>query len=190
MAKEIIMNQKREQIIQTTCQLIEIQGYRATGIKQILAESEAPKGSLYYYFPDGKDELVEEAIVYTGKIIAGRLHESMSSHDNAVKAVPEFLRQLSQYVHESRYQAGGPITAVAMEAASTNERLNTACRQVYQQWQAVIEEKLLTDGYSASRSKRLASVTIALIEGAIILSRTERTITPLLNAATALEMLL
>ncbi|MBK8129269.1 MAG: TetR/AcrR family transcriptional regulator [bacterium] len=53
-----MMNPKREQIIQSTCQLIEIQGYHATGIKQILAESEAPKGSLYYYFPDGKDELV------------------------------------------------------------------------------------------------------------------------------------
>ena len=184
------MNQKREQIIQTTCHLIEIQGYHATGIKQILAESEAPKGSLYYYFPDGKDELVEEAIAYTGKIIAQRLQEGMRLHDSAVKAVPAFLRQLSRYVHESGYQAGGPITGVALEAASTNERLNTACRQVYQQWQAVIEEKLLTDGYSSARSKQLASVTISLIEGAIILSRTERTTTPLQNAAAELELLL
>lgn len=184
------MNQKREQIIQTTCHLIEIQGYHATGIKQILAESEAPKGSLYYYFPDGKDELIGEAIIYTGNIIAKRLQESMSSHDKAIKAVPAFLRQLSHYVHESGYQGGGPITAVAMEAASTNERLNTACRQVYQQWQAIIEEKLLADGYPAVRSKRLASVTIAMIEGAIILSRTERMIAPLLNAASELEVLL
>lgn len=184
------MNPKREQIIQSTCQLIEIQGYHATGIKQILAESEAPKGSLYYYFPDGKDELVEEAIDYTSKIIARRLQEGMDSHENATGAIPAFLRQLSQYVHESGYQAGGPITAVAMEAASTNERLNTACQRAYQQWQTIIETKLLADGFPVTRSRQLASVTIALIEGAIILSRTERTVTPLLNAAAELEILL
>lgn len=183
-------NSKREQIIQTTCHLVEIQGYHATGIKQILAESEAPKGSLYYYFPEGKDELVAEAIGYTGKIIAKRLQEGMNSRAPATQAVPAFLRQLSQHVHESGYQAGGPITAVALEAASTNERLNTACQQVYQQWQTVIEKKLLADGYTTGRAKQLSSVTIALIEGAIILSRTERTITPLLNAAAALEILL
>jgi hypothetical protein len=54
----------------------------------------------------------------------------------------------------------------------------------------VIEKKLLADGYVTARSKQLASVTIALIEGAIILSRTERTIKPLLNAAAELEILL
>lgn len=184
------MNPKREQIIQTTCQLIEIQGYHATGINQILAESEAPKGSLYYYFPEGKDELVEEAIDYTGQIIAGRLQEGMDAHENAATAVPVFLRQLAHYVHKSGYQAGGPITAVAMEAASTNERLNTACQRAYQQWQRVIEKKLLADEYPTARAQQLASVTIALIEGAIILSRTERTVTPLLNAAAELEILL
>lgn len=184
------MNPRREQIIQTTCQLIETQGYHATGIKQILAESDAPKGSLYYYFPAGKDELVEEAIAYTSKTIARRLQDSMNSFDRAAEAVPAFLRQLAHYVHESGYQAGGPITAVAMEAASTNERLNTACRQAYQEWQTVIEKKLLDDEYSSARSKQLASVIIALIEGAIILSRTERSTLPLLNAATELEFLL
>lgn len=184
------MNPKREQIIQTTCQLIEVQGYHATGINQILTESEAPKGSLYYYFPNGKDELVEEAIVYTGDIIAERLREGMGAFGRAGEAVPAFLRQLSHYVQQSGFQAGGPITAVAMEAASTNKRLNAACRLVYQQWQGVIEEKLLNDGYPPARASRLASVTIALIEGAIILSRTERSITPLINAAAELEILL
>jgi TetR/AcrR family transcriptional regulator, lmrAB and yxaGH operons repressor len=51
----------RDQIIQTTCTLLESQGYHATGLNQILKESGAPKGSLYYYFPQGKEELAEEA---------------------------------------------------------------------------------------------------------------------------------
>ena len=184
------MSTKREQIITTTCQLIELQGYHATGLNQILAESGAPKGSLYYYFPDGKDGLVEEAINQTRDMIAGRLQEGMDMYETAAAAIPAFLRNLAHYVQASGFQAGGPITAVALEAASTNERLNTACRTAYAQWQAVIEQKLLADGYNEIRGQRLAKVVIALIEGAIILSRTERTITPLLDAATELELLL
>lgn len=184
------MNTKREQIITTTCQLIELQGYHATGLNQILAESGAPKGSLYYYFPDGKDGLIEEAITYTSGIIMGRLQEGMDAHESAAAAIPAFLRNLAHYVQLSGFQAGGPITAVALEAASTNERLNTACRTAYGQWQAVIEQKLLADGYETVRAARLAKMVIALIEGAIILSRTERNVAALLDAAAELELLL
>lgn len=184
------MSSKRDQIIETTCQLIELQGYHATGLNQILAESGTPKGSLYHYFPDGKDGLIEEAIHHTSGIIVTRLQEGMDAYVSAVEAIPAFLRHLAHYVQLSGFQTGGPITAVALEAASTNERLNAACLQAYQSWQVIIEQKLLADGYDAVRAKRLAVVIIALIEGAIILSRSERDMAPLLNAATELELLL
>lgn len=181
---------KRDEIIAATCQLIELQGYHATGLNQILAECGAPKGSLYYYFPEGKDGLVEEAIVYTKEVIVERLQAGMDAYDDPVEAIPTFLRNLAQYVQASGFQAGGPITAVALEAASTNERLNAACNETYQAWQAVVEQKLLTSEYEPIRAKRLAAVVIALIEGAIILSRSERNVGPLLDAATELEQLL
>jgi TetR/AcrR family transcriptional repressor of lmrAB and yxaGH operons len=79
---------------------------------------------------------------------------------------------------------------VALEAASTNERLNAACRDAYRQWQGVIESKLTDNEYDPVRARRLAAVVIAAIEGAIILSRSERNVAPLLDAATELERLL
>jgi TetR/AcrR family transcriptional repressor of lmrAB and yxaGH operons len=184
------MTSRREQIIETTCHLIELQGYSATGLNQILAESNAPKGSLYYYFPEGKDELVEAAISHTAQIIAERLRTGLAAHEQPVQAIPAFLRDLAKHVQASGFRAGGPITAVALEAASTNERLNTACRDTYRAWQTVVKEKLLSSGYEQARAQSLAVVTIALIEGAIILSRSERNVAPLLDAAVALERLL
>ncbi|GJM41180.1 MAG: putative HTH-type transcriptional regulator YxaF [Ardenticatenaceae bacterium] len=184
------MSNKREQIIATTCQLIETQGYQATGLNQIVAESGAPKGSLYHYFPDGKDGLVEEAIAHTRQIISDRLQEGMAAYPTPAEAIPNFLRNLAHHVQASGFQAGGPITAVALEAASTNERLNAACRAAYQEWQAVIEQKLLDSGYEPVRARRLGAVVIALIEGAIILSRSERNVGPLLDAALELEAVL
>jgi TetR/AcrR family transcriptional repressor of lmrAB and yxaGH operons len=184
------MTSKREQIIETTSQLMETQGYHATGLNQIVAESGAPKGSLYYYFPDGKDGLVEEAIVRTREKIEGRLQEGLDAYDHPSEALPAFLRNLAHHVQASGFQSGGPITAVALEAASTNERLNTACRAAYHSWQTVIRQSLLAAGYEPVRAQRLGTVVIALIEGAIILSRSERNVGPLLDAATELEYLL
>ena len=184
------MSTKRDQIIATTCQLMELQGYHATGLNQIVAESGAPKGSLYHYFPDGKDGLVEEAIAHTRQIIEERLQEGMAAYDSPAKAIPQFLRNLAHHVQASGFQAGGPITAVALEAASTNERLNAACRAAYQAWQGIIQKKLLDAGYDPIRARRLGTMVISLIEGAIILSRTEQNVGPLLDAAIELETLL
>ncbi|MFO7538461.1 MAG: TetR/AcrR family transcriptional regulator [Chloroflexota bacterium] len=184
------MSNKREQIIATTCHLMELQGYHATGLNQIVTESGAPKGSLYHYFPDGKDEIIEEAIAHTSRMIQERLHAGMAAAESPAKAIPDFLRNLAVQVQASGFQAGGPITAVALEAASTNERLNAACRAAYQAWQAIIEQKLVDTGCDPIRARRLGSIIISLIEGAIILSRTERNVGPLLDAAVELEALL
>lgn len=184
------MSTKRDEIIAATCRLMEMQGYHATGLNQILEESGAPKGSLYYYFPDGKEALAIEAVEHTSQLIAANLRAGMAAHDDPAAAIVAFLQVLSHHVQTSGFQAGGPITAIALEAASTNERLNAACRDAYLSWQAIIEEKLATGVYSALRAKRLASLVIAVIEGAIILSRSQRNVAPLLDAATEIELLL
>lgn len=184
------MSNKREQIVEAASRLIEMQGYHATGLNQILAESGSPKGSLYYYFPDGKDGLIEEAIAATGRKIVGHLEEGMAAYASPAEAIPTFLRNMSYYVEASGFSTGGPVTAVALEAASTNERLNKACRTVYRSWQAVIEKKLLECDYEPDRAARLATVVISVIEGAIILSRNERNVKPILDAAAELETLL
>ena len=181
---------KRAEIIATTCELLELQGYQATGLNQILAESGAPKGSLYHYFPDGKDGLVEEAIAQTAAQIAARLTAALAGDAAPALLIPAFLRELAHHVQASGYRTGGPITAVALEAASTNARLNEACRRAYGLWQEIIAQKLRHSGMEPVRAQRLGRVVISLIEGAIILSRTERNVAPLLDAATELEALL
>jgi TetR/AcrR family transcriptional repressor of lmrAB and yxaGH operons len=183
------MSEKRDQIIYTTCHLLELQGYHATGLNQILAESEAPKGSLYHYFPGGKEELAIEAIAQTAASVEARLRDAMSATDDPAEALRGFILTLAGYVQRSNYESGGPITAVAIEAASTNEPLNAACRDAFTTWESVITDRLLAAGYAQERAMRLAVVAIATIEGATILSRSRRSIAPLEAAAVELAAL-
>jgi TetR/AcrR family transcriptional repressor of lmrAB and yxaGH operons len=184
------MNLKREQIIEATCELMEMQGYHATGLNQILAESGAPKGSLYYYFPEGKVELGLEAIASSSRMIEGRIRAVMTEFDDPVTAVTTFITGLAEQIELSGYRAGGPITAIALESASTNDPLREACHQAYRSWQEVFAEKLKEGGFSEARSRRLAAIIIAVLEGGIILCRSQRSPQPLLDIAEEMEALL
>ncbi|NJN54401.1 MAG: TetR/AcrR family transcriptional regulator [Anaerolineae bacterium] len=184
------MNTKRDQIIDTTCQLMEMQGYHATGLNQILAESGAPKGSLYYYFPEGKEELAEEAVTRSSRLIEQTIRGVMAEIDDPVTAVTTFIFILAEQVELSGFRAGGPITAIALESASTNDRLREACHHAYQSWQDAFAEKLRQGSYSEARAQRLAVLIISALEGGIILSRSQHNAQPLRDVAAEIELLL
>ena len=183
------MTAKRDEIIATTCELLEVQGYHATGLNRILQESGAPKGSLYHYFPEGKEGLAAAAIARSGAGIAANIERALAEGDDAAEAVTAFIRALAGHVAASGYRQGGPITAVALEAASTSERLRLACRDQYRGWQALFAAKL-RPGYGPARAERVAALIIAAIEGGIILARSERSPQPLLDVAEEIVVLL
>jgi len=182
------VNTRRDEIIATTCQLLELQGYHATGLNEIIRESGAPKGSLYHYFPNGKEELAAAAIGRSAAGITANIERVLAAHDEPAAAVAGFIRELAGHVAASGFRQGGPITAVALEAASTNERLRLACRDAYRDWQQPFAEKLRPR--FGDRAGRLAAVIIAAIEGGIILARSERSERPLLDVADEVAALL
>ncbi|MCL4872248.1 MAG: TetR/AcrR family transcriptional regulator [Anaerolineae bacterium] len=184
------MSEKRNQIIDIACQLMETQGYHATGLNQILAESGAPKGSLYYYFPDGKEELGVAVVANSGRLIEQRIRGVMAEIEDPITAVTTFITMLAAQVEAADYRAGGPITAIALESASTSDRLRDACHQVYQRWQDVFAEKLRQGNFDEARVRRLASIIISALEGGIILSRSQHSPQPLLDVAAEIGVLL
>ena len=58
----------RERILESSAELFRRQGYVGTGVKQIVAEAGAPFGSLYHFFPGGKEELGAETIRRAGRL--------------------------------------------------------------------------------------------------------------------------
>jgi TetR/AcrR family transcriptional regulator, lmrAB and yxaGH operons repressor len=185
----LIMTTKRDEVIDVTCRLFERQGYHATGLNEIIEASGAPKGSLYYYFPAGKEALATAAVARSRAAIAGRIAAVMVEIDDPVDAVVTFIHRLADVVAASGYQGGGPITAVALGAASTSDPLRLACRDAYREWAAVLAAKLRPD-WGEETAEQLALTLIAAIEGGIILARSEHSPRPLLAVAGSIETLL
>lgn len=177
------MANTRDQIIEKTCELLELQGYHATGLNQIIKESGTPKGSLYYHFPGGKEELAVESVQYVGRMVLRRIRENLAEVADAPEAITAFIQNIAHNVALSGYRAGGPITTIALETASTSETLRETCRQIYNEWIVAFADKLIVGGFDAGRARSIATLIIAAIEGGIILCRTQRSPQPLQQVA-------
>lgn len=177
------MSAARDQILQATCDLLENQGFHASGLNEIVRESGAPKGSIYYYFPGGKEEIIAEAVLFAGRRVAGRIKAELARQTDPAAALSGFIETIAHHVEASGFKAGGPLTIVAAESATTSERINQACRAAYSLLTAAFQEKLVQAGRSEAEAEPLAVFLVAAIEGGIILSRTYHTGDPLRQVA-------
>lgn len=180
----------RARIIATTAELMEAQGYHATGLNQILQQSNAPKGSLYHHFPGGKEALAAEAVEMAGQAITNDLDAFIAQGTDLGTALTLIIAFFRERLQTSDFQKGCPVTTVALEVAATSDPLQQACRAVYRSWQIRIEQLLIASGWSETRAPAMALFTLSALEGALILCRAERSIRPLEQVAEELQLLL
>jgi TetR/AcrR family transcriptional repressor of lmrAB and yxaGH operons len=184
------MSTTRDDILSTAARLMETQGYFGTGLNQIVAESGAPKGSLYYYFPEGKEELAMEAVQRVSRILADHTRQELAAWPDPAEAVYQIVMGISQHVLATECQAGSPVAAIALETASTPGRVNQACRDAYRRLTLPFAERLQAAGYAHERAAALATLINAAIEGGVILSRTYHDAAPLQTIAAELRHLI
>jgi TetR/AcrR family transcriptional regulator, lmrAB and yxaGH operons repressor len=185
------MQSKRDQILSTAWRLFESQGYHATGINQIISESGVPKGSFYHYFPDGKEGLALEAIA----AITDGLRQKVRSIDvegqQCALAIGNLFRHIADHLAETSYQRGGPLTTVALETATTNERLNEACQRAYNAvHDEFVKHLVACGGVDDREAHELSTTIVSCLEGGILLSRTFHSTEPMEQVARQVELLL
>jgi AcrR family transcriptional regulator len=175
----------KDRIVQQSAELFRRQGFAGTGVKQIVAEASAPFGSLYHFFPGGKEQLGEEVIRWSGGIYGLLIDAFFKPGEDPVAATRDFFAAAAVSVRESDYADACPIATVALEVSSTNEPMRQACADVFNGWVEGAAERLVGCGLSRKRSRALALSMIASLEGAFVLSRALRSTEPIEVAGAA-----
>jgi AcrR family transcriptional regulator len=164
----------RERILYATAELFRRQGYSGTGLKQVVAEADAPFGSLYHHFPGGKQQLADEVIRGAGaffQALVVAVYDEESTAEDSVKAVFEGA---AETLASTDFQDACPIATIALEVASTNDVLRRATAEVFEQWTVALTERL--------DNRELALAVISALEGAFVLCRAWRSVEPMLAA--------
>jgi TetR/AcrR family transcriptional repressor of lmrAB and yxaGH operons len=181
----------RERIVDMAMRLFSRHGYAAVGLNEIVGKSGAPKGSLYYYFPGGKEELAAAAIQRGADMFVKTIEDIVAATPSTAEAIRRIGRTLARWMEQSKFRDGSPITAVTVEVAPSVESLRLACEDGYGAWQDVMAAALKRDGIAAARARDLAAWIAASLEGALILARAEAssrailTVTRLMSEAVA-----
>jgi AcrR family transcriptional regulator len=169
----------KDRIMDSSAELFRRQGYAGTGVKQIAAMASAPFGSLYHFFPGGKEQLGEEVIRSSGALYLQLFQTIALQAPDAVTAVAEFFSGAAQTLRETDYADACPIATVALEVASTNEPLRRATADVFETWIDAAAAYFAAAGIAADAARALAVSILSLLEGAFVFSRAMRSTGPL-----------
>jgi len=179
----------RASMICSAAALFGSRGLSATSFSDVLADSGAPRGSIYHHFPGGKKQLAEDAIRWTSEQVLGHLRACSASTPSGVLAW--FIDLWRQSVAASGGLSGCPVAGIAVDTGGAAAGdLVDAARAAFSDWTALLAGQLRAAGVPAHRAGPIATVTLAAMEGALILCRAERSIQPLETTAQELMNLL
>jgi AcrR family transcriptional regulator len=181
----VITSDSRNRMIQSAALLFREHGYSGTGFRDVIEHSGAPRGSIYHHFPGGKEQLAAETVAWAAAVIERRIDRAARSGDPIV-ALGIFVDMWREVLEDSNFRAGCPIVAVAAEA-DTGSTATAAAAAAFARWQDLIARTLLHAGVGRTDARRLATLVVAGIEGAILLCRARRDIRPLRDVHRALE---
>ena len=176
----------KDRIVEAGAELFRRQGYTGTGVKQIVAEANAPFGSLYHFFPGGKEQLAAEVIRFSGGMYAQVVVEAIAPAKDPLHLVELFFGGAARHLRETNYEDACPIATVALEVASTSEPLRQATAEEFEAWIAGLAASLRSVGVAEDKSRELSLAMLLSLEGAFVLSRAGRTTEPLEVAGRAM----
>jgi AcrR family transcriptional regulator len=178
----------KDRIMEAGAELFRRNGYTGTGLKQIVAQAGAPFGSLYHFFPRGKEQLGEEVIRSSGMMYLQLFALYFGETDDLVSGVEAAFAGAAETLRETDYADACPIATVALEVASTNEPLRKATADVFTAWIDAGTAAFARFGIGEAAARSLTISVVTSLEGAFVLSRALRD-TEALEVASATSVL-
>lgn len=172
--------QTRQRMLLSAIALLRERGARGVTIDAVLADSGAPRGSVYHHFPEGREQLVREAVAHASDFIGALISDFA---DDPSTALERFVDLWAQVLRDSDYRAGCPIVGIAVDADVDTDLGERAFRG----WADQLTRLYHAQGIAEADAARLASSTIAAVEGAIVLCRVQRSTQPLDDARRMLQ---
>jgi AcrR family transcriptional regulator len=179
----------RDRLVTATGELLRRGGYHGTSMKQITAAAGAPTGSMYHFFPGGKDELVAEVLLTSGEAYRQLFVAIASDAPDAPSAVAAFFDGAAAVLEDTDFVDPCPIGTVAREVANTNEPLRAATARVFASWLDTAVEYLEGEHVASTTARELATTIVAALEGGFILARARRNAEPLRAAGRMMSRL-
>jgi AcrR family transcriptional regulator len=175
----------KDRIIGAAAELFQRHGYTGTGLKQISRESGAPFGSLYHFFPGGKEQLTAETLRWSGEGYQLIVEAVLENAPDLLTGLHDCFAGAADVLVATDFADACPIETVALEVASSNERLRLVTADIFDNWIQAIASRGEVAGLAPAVARDLGIAFIASLEGAFVLARGLKSTEPMYAAARA-----
>lgn len=189
----------RDKMIAGAADLMSRRGLNATSMRDVVRHTSTPRGSIGHHFPEGKQQLIAEAVTFAGKEVSIPLERVMSDR-GAIGGLRAFVASWRRRLEATGFEAGCPVLAVAVDryVGEASDKDDEAAQQhlldladgVFAEWRRIMRAALLREGLAAERAERLATLVVASIEGTVAMCRANRSADALDQVQKELEAVL
>lgn len=154
--------QTKEKIIRIAARLFFEKGYHATGINEILAKAEVPKGSFYFHFATKKELAAKVAQYYSSRL------EHWFKQTAQGRNWPEFISALvadMRMVADQGRHLGCPLGVLGVEVAFVEPDIANQYAQAMDRITAIFSEVLEGSGVAAAETANMARRAFFLYQG-------------------------
>lgn len=179
----------REGMIRAAAHLFRSRGYQGVGVADLLETSGTPRGSLYFHFPGGKEQIARETVLFVRERVIERLQALRATQPDPPTYVSAVINGWADALLESDFQKGCAVALIALETAQSSGPLREVARDTFQEWNEEIALAATDWGASPEEARLFASVLQSLIQGAVVLARASHSIQPFEDAVCAAQAL-
>lgn len=169
-------------MVEGALDLLATKGVEGTSFREVLAAADAPRGSVYHHFPGGKSELLHAALDRASDRALVLMEATRGRGAPAV--LERFLALWRGLLDHSELRAGCAVVSVTV--AGPEPDMLDHVGNIFRTWTTLLTELFVAGGVPAEAAHRTATMTIAAVEGAVVLSRAQRSREPFDEVAGAL----
>jgi AcrR family transcriptional regulator len=168
----------KDRMIVAARRLFREHGYLGTALSDVVTESAAPRGSMYFHFPGGKEELAGEVtLLHAGDAIA-KINRAAAASRTAAQLIAAFIGRERDDLVTSNYREGCALAPIVLESTPASDHLSDATRRGFQDLITTLAARLTEKGIPHDRAAQLATNVWSSVEGALILGRVLRSPEP------------
>lgn len=179
----------RDRILRAARHLFQQRGYAAVGTAEILAAANAPKGSMYHHFPEGKEAIAIAAVYAIRDDLTAMVNKLIAKQLPVDAIIRTMAKGMAAWLKASEWREGAMLTATVIGSVPDRPKLHDAIRETFAAWREQLASRLIDEGHSKNEASTLARTLIAGLEGAMILARIEQDERVVIKVADTLTLL-
>ncbi len=158
---------ERSDAVIALAEVFRTHGFEGTSLSVITAQTRMGKGSLYHFFPGGKEEMAEAVLQEISRWFAEKVFRPLREDPDADAAIAKMFREVDSYFHSGRRVCLVGAFALGQECA----RFEQQVRGYFSTWVEDLEACLIRAGHSEDRARDLSEEAVGGIQGALVLAR-------------------